>query len=160
MSNKTILIVCTGNICRSPMAAAFLQARLAQDPARSEWQVLSAGLWAVDGNKASRRSAAVMMKHGHDLGNHRARQVTAELMQDADLVLGLTPNHVEALRLGFPRQAAKIHLLAEMAGYSRGVEDPYGQPQTIHRVVAREIHQIIEAGYEEIVARAEREGKL
>lgn len=153
----TVLFVCTGNLCRSPMAAALLRARLAQDPARRDWQVLSAGVWTEDGLPASSGAVAAMAERGVDLGGHRSRRVTERLVQEADLILGMTPHHVEALRLAFPQATGRIRLLAEMAGESHGVADPYGLSLAEYRATASELARLIEAGYERIVALAERD---
>ncbi len=157
---KTILMVCTGNLCRSPMAAVLLQTRLARDPAHEGWQVLSAGLWATNGLPASPHAATVMAEQGYDLSEHRSRQVTREMIAQADLILGMTPHHVEALRLAFPQAADRIHLLAEMVGESHGVEDPYGQPLMTYRPVADELARLIEAGHRQIMALAKQTATL
>jgi protein-tyrosine phosphatase len=151
-----VLFVCTGNLCRSPMAVTLLRARLAQDPERRTWQVLSAGTWAADGLPASPEAEVAMAERGLAIGDHRSRRVTEELLDEADVVLGMTPHHVEALRLAFPRAAGRIHLLADMCGEWRGVVDPYGLSLAEYRATAAELARLIDAGYERIVALAER----
>lgn len=153
---RNILLVCTGNLCRSPMAAALLQARLEQDEQRLDWRVISAGVWAAEGRPASKHARTVMEKRGYNVEQHRSRQITRELVAEADLVLGMTPHHVEALRVAFPQLADRIHLLAGMVGRHYGVRDPYGQPYTSYREVADELERLIERGYERIVALAEK----
>lgn len=152
---RRILFVCTGNLCRSPMAAAILRRRLAEDPERTQWRVDSAGLWAEDGLPASRFAVTAMAERGYDLSEHRSQSVTPDLVAQADLILGMTPSHVEALRLAFPRHARKVHLLAEMVGGSFGVEDPYGESLSVYQAVADELEALIEEGYPRIVALAE-----
>lgn len=97
-----------------------------------------------------------MAERGLAIGDHRSRRVTEELLDEADVVLGMTPHHVEALRLAFPRAAGRIHLLADMCGEWRGVVDPYGLSLAEYRATAAELARLIDAGYERIVALAER----
>ena len=148
---KTILMVCTGNICRSPMAAALLQSRLEADTAREGWSVSSAGVWASDGHPASEHALTAMIEMGRDISRHRSRSLTRGIIGQAALVLGMTPNHVEAIKAAFPHAVDKIHLIAEMAGQSHGVDDPYGAPLDSYRATAAELDALIDEGYDMIV---------
>jgi protein-tyrosine phosphatase len=151
----TILFVCTGNLCRSPMAAALLQARLSRDEARHDWQVGSAGVWTTDGRPASAYAIDEMAQRSIDLRVHRSRNVTRALMDEADLVLAMTQDHAEALTAAFPDQAHKVHLLSEVVGQRYDVSDPYGGSRLEYTYIAKELEGLIEAGYERIVALVE-----
>ncbi len=151
----TILFVCTGNICRSPMAAALLRRRLKEDEARADWRVISAGTWASEGRPASAYAAAEMADRGLDVRAHRSRSVTEALMEEASLVLVMTRNHLEALSVAFPDHADKVHLLSEMVGESRDVSDPYGGTRLEYAYIAQELEDLIDEGYERIVSLAE-----
>ena len=152
---KTILIVCTGNICRSPMAAGLLRERLNEDNARRDWRVISAGTWASQGRPASAYAIAEMEERGIDIRSHRSRPVTEELMNQADLVLVMTSSHAEALSVAFPEQAHKVYQLSEMAGQTYDISDPYGGTRLEYSYIAQELEQLIDAGYERLVALAE-----
>jgi protein-tyrosine-phosphatase len=97
-----IVFVCTGNICRSPMAEAI--AREALGRSGPAVVVESAGIAAIDGIPASEGARAVAADHGLDLSAHRARRLTAALAASADLVVAMTAGQATAAeRLGAPR---------------------------------------------------------
>jgi protein-tyrosine-phosphatase len=150
-----ILIVCTGNLCRSPMAETLLQARLARDETRQDWRVGSAGVWATEGRSASDYAIEEMAERELDLSGHRARPVTRELVAEADLVLTMTQHHAEALEAAFPEQAHKVYLLSEMIGRKHDIQDPYMGTRMEYAHTAKELEQAIEAGYERIVSLVE-----
>ncbi len=98
-----ILIVCTANICRSPVVEALLADRLEKE-GYLDWQVASAGTWAMEGHRASHFSVEVLDEHGLDISGHRSSPVSLEVLDWADLVLCLASGHAEALRAEFPEQ--------------------------------------------------------
>ena len=151
----TVLIVCTGNLCRSPMVEGLLRARLMRDPMRHHWKVVSAGTQAGQGLTASVYAVEEMAERGIDLCGHSSRSVSEELVEEADLVLALTRHHAEALAAAFPRHARKVRLLSQMVGQQYDVCDPYGGTRLEYGHVARELEQLVESGYEHIVVLAE-----
>jgi protein-tyrosine phosphatase len=111
-----ILFVCTGNICRSPMAAVIARRELARLGLEGV-EVASAGTAAVGGGNATRWAAVVAEENRLSLSDHRAQRLTRQLVSAADLVVGMEPEHVELARRLGARRAVLL---------GAGVPDPYG----------------------------------
>jgi protein-tyrosine-phosphatase len=149
-----ILVICTANICRSPVAMALLRNRL-EGRGLSDWTVASAGTWAMVQRGAATYSRAAMAQYGLDIDDHVARMVEEEYLQEADLVLCMEEGHVEALRNEFPQYADRIYLITEMAGSGYSVADPYGGQYVDYQRMAAEMASIIDRGLDRIIALAE-----
>ena len=126
-----VLFVCTGNTCRSPLAAAALIDEMSPEedsPDRVRLEIRSAGTSAAEGQPVSRGSLEVAARSGIDLSQHRARRATAALARSADLVLVMEPFHRVAIEaLGAPRE--RVHVLSEWpepGDPELPVSDPFG----------------------------------
>lgn len=148
-----ILVVCTANICRSPVGEAVLRDRL-QSQGLFDWTVASAGTWGLDGRGAAENSVTIMAEEGFDLQAHRARTITEEMLAEADLVLCMESGHVEAIKIEFPHYATKVFLFSEIINQRYNISDPYGGPLKDYKRMANEITKIIDSGLEKIVALA------
>jgi len=115
-----ILVVCTGNICRSPIAEGLLKAAL------PKVQLSSAGTAAVVGAPADPHSMTVSAQHDCDLSTHRARQITSGMLQDNDLILVLDASHQNWLNARYPQYRGKVHKLGKWQN-DQDVPDPYMQ---------------------------------
>lgn len=147
-----ILIVCTANICRSPVAEALLRQHLAAVNTEMEpWMVYSAGTWALVGRPPASYSQELMQAQGVDISHKRAQMVTPRLMQQADLVLCMEAGHAEALRIEFPESAARIFLLSEMVGKSYSISDPYGGSREGYEAMFRELDRLLTEGLRRII---------
>lgn len=152
-----ILFVCTGNICRSPMAEALLRRRL-EGEGFVDWTVESAGTWTNDANPASLYAVQLMGAQGYDLSSHRSQRVNRERLEAADLILVMTLHHAEALRLEFPAVSERLFLLSEMEhGHRVDVDDPYGGTPEDYKVCLQLMSRMIDAGFDRIVALASRD---
>lgn len=107
-----VLVVCTGNTCRSPIAEAVLQAKL--DTRGRSAVVRSAGTLPWRG-PASEGARAAAEEFGLDLSGHRSQRLTGELVADADLILGMTRSHVWTVVNHAPDAAARAFLIGELA---------------------------------------------
>lgn len=106
-------MVCTGNICRSPMAMAMLRHELERRGC-DDVRVTSAGTWAGDGHPASDGAIMVMRARGIDLGEHRSRALDPEDLRDADIVVAMTSVHVSEILESAPDVRDKIVMLKEI----------------------------------------------
>lgn len=142
---KSILAVCVGNICRSPVAEGLLKSSL------PHCKVWSAGLAALVGHGADPKAVEIAREHGLDISAHRAQQVSKWMLTQADLVLVMERGHQRQLQKDYPLMHGKIRRLGEFgAGGGFEIEDPYQQPlfafeaahDAITRGVGEWVHRI------------------
>jgi protein-tyrosine phosphatase len=122
---KRILMVCTGNICRSPMAEVLLARRLRDRgiPATVE----SAGIGALVGYPADPLACELMTARGLDLGSHRARQLTPEIIRAFDLILVMEERQQRAVESTDHSARGRVHRIGRIGKFD--VPDPYRQPR-------------------------------
>ncbi|MHC4957854.1 MAG: L-threonylcarbamoyladenylate synthase [Planctomycetota bacterium] len=156
-ATRLILLVCTGNICRSPMAEAQLRHDLAERLRCQPSQLVgygfrlgSFGTMALQGRPASDHAVAVMNDAGLDLTRHRSRPFSIELVQRADLVYAAARNHLDFLRPYFEGRQGALQLLDPK---ERDIPDPYGRPVRLYRKVAEQVVRACAARAEELLAR-------
>jgi RpiB/LacA/LacB family sugar-phosphate isomerase len=139
---KTILFICTGNVCRSPMAEALFRRAV---NGRGKFRVLSAGLGAMDGQPPTPHSVRAMRELGVDISAQRSRMLTAELVRSADLILGMTHSHVDTVALLYPPAAEKTFLLREfdetLEAYEKDISDPIGSSYPVYVECRDQIEQ-------------------
>ena len=165
--------VCTGNICRSPMAEYLLRAELEERDCNGV-EVDSSGTWASDGQPATSSAVDTLAALGVDLGPHRARSFDPDFVEAADIVVVMTSVHEREVLEVSPRAAPKLVLLKELAemkaaagsldgsdavtrlevllGATRperrralDVDDPMGLPVTAYERCANELKMGVEA---------------
>ncbi|HXR03956.1 MAG TPA: ribose 5-phosphate isomerase B [Verrucomicrobiae bacterium] len=139
---KTILFICTGNICRSPMAEGLF--RRATD-GRGEYRVLSAGLGAANDQPPTPHAVSAMRELGIDITGHRSRMLTAGLAQEADYIFGMTRSHVDTVALLFPEAEEKTFLLREfdetLEPFEKDISDPIGSSYEVYVNCRNQIKQ-------------------
>ena len=145
-----IVIICTANVCRSPVGEAVLRERL-EGLGLEGWEVGSAGTWAYPGQSAAKFSIQLMAEKGLDIQNHASQIINEELLEETDLALCMEIGHVEALRAEFPRHRFKIFLLTEMSERIYSVRDPYGGPLESYEEMVQEVTMLIDEGMARIV---------
>ena len=142
MTDKNILFVCTGNICRSPMAEYMLASRLSD---KTDWDVRSAGVFAGNGMVASRLSVETLDEIGIDMRSHRSRALGRELVDWASVVVVMTGSHRDQISTLFPDAMEKVFLLKSFDPECRSgdVEDPIGLPIGVYRSVRGQVESAL-----------------
>lgn len=125
---KSILTVCIGNMCRSPLAEAALKLHL------PHLTISSAGLEAPEGSEADEGASAAALEAGYDLSSHRARLFSNAIAADHDLILVMERRHRNIIAERFTTQLGKTFLLTSYDGQD-DIPDPYLETEEIHRRV-------------------------
>ncbi|MGX5801624.1 low molecular weight protein-tyrosine-phosphatase [Bradyrhizobium sp. Arg314] len=145
---KSILFVCLGNICRSPLAEGVLSAVLAERGMGHSIVLDSAatGGWEI-GSAPDPRSIAVAISHGIDISRQRARRIAPEDFSRFDLILGMDRVNVRDLKaLASPAARGRVHLYLDFAtGKAADVPDPYYDDAEAFASVYRMIREASEA---------------
>ena len=154
LAYTTILFVCTGNTCRSPMAAALFRAQLARRHGWTEdeleshgYRILSAGTAALPGGPASPAAMEAVREHGARLDGHAAQPVTVTMVEEADVVYVMTEAHLRTLREWVPGSADKIRMV-DPGGSD--VEDPIGGSSAQYRECATRLNRCLDRAVREI----------
>jgi len=146
----TVLFVCTGNSCRSPIAKAFLEKK-----AKGR-RVLaySAGTSAISGNLPPEEAIRIAEDYGIDISEHRSTPLNAELIDGADLILVMEKGHYERV-ISFKREnGSKTFFLASYPKREiKEIEDPIGKPYGVYKRVAQSIEEGVERVIRDVVER-------
>lgn len=134
-----VLFVCTGNTCRSPMAAALFN-KIAVER-NLDVRIESAGLFANDGDCATGEAIIAMKKYGIDLLGHHAQAINTELLEKCDLILTMTAAHKMVLEQSAP---GKTFTICEYAGEEGDIPDPYGSDVEEYERCAARLYEVLE----------------
>ena len=149
MSAKYILFVCTGNSCRSVMAQGLMRAvvqRAGIDSVTAE----SAGIFAVSGMQPTRETLRVLQDVGVDASPHRARMLTSDLVDAADLICVMEQFQLEEVVRRFPGAKDRTHLLKTYSmpnpppDLNPNIADPIGKPLEVYEVCFSDIREAVE----------------
>lgn len=141
-----ILIVCTGNICRSPMAQGLLAHALSAqpEPLRS-LKVISAGVAARNGDPISENSVIALKKVGIDISHFKSQGLNQQMLDDALIVFGMTDSHRAVIRSRARPVPGNLHLFREFlpAPAANEIGDPYGGPLKLYESARDEMVEAI-----------------
>lgn len=132
----SVLVVCAGNICRSPTAEYVLKQKLVG----KNVSVSSAGLTALEGKPADAMAQQIALAHGVDLSAHQGRQITSALVAQNAVILVMEERHLQDLCARYPQARGKTFLLGKWLG-DKEVPDPYKQS----REAFEHVYQLVES---------------
>lgn len=148
-----VVFVCTGNTCRSPMAAALFRDRVGRHPKLKEvpFTVESAGLCAADGAPVSPGAERALAKVGLSAAQHGS-QPFGERFKEFDLILTMTEAHKAQVLLSYPEAARNVYTLKEYAGCEDGLDirDPFGQGDEVYDACLAEIDEAVRRAVERL----------
>jgi glycine hydroxymethyltransferase len=139
---KTVLFVCTGNVCRSPMAEGIFRHAV---KGRGNYRVVSAGLGAMHGQPPSTYAVEAVKQLGIDISGIRSRMLTPDLVHQADYIFGMTHSHVDTVMLLYPQAAEKTFLVREfdetLDTFEKDISDPIGGSYEVYENCRDQIEQ-------------------
>lgn len=139
----SVLVVCIGNICRSPLGERALSARV------PGLMVKSAGLGALVGHAADSAAAAAGAEFGVSVDGHAAQQWSAEMARQFDLILVMEPEHRATITRSHPELSGKTFLFSHWSD-GKPIEDPYRRSDAFHKAVAKKIIQAADGWAEKL----------
>ena len=142
-----VLIVCTGNTCRSPMAKVILEQLLKENKLDKKVLVNTAGMISLEGYPASRTAVEVCREYGLDLSAHLSKGITDRLVQDADLIIVMEEMHKVMLVRNDAQTPQKIKLLSGFdpdKSIEPDIQDPYGGDKYLYQLAFKDIKLCLE----------------
>lgn len=149
-----ILLVCTGNTCRSPMAEALFLKLLQEsaDESRQKVEIGSAGLYTLNNLPASEEAILIMQREGLDITGHRSRVLDKTMLDEADLILTMGSGHRDEIRERFPDTGQRVYTLGEYAGFAGlDIHDPIGGGIKAYQRCARQLKEILPRVWDNIL---------
>jgi protein-tyrosine phosphatase len=153
----SVLFVCTGNLFRSPIAAAAFLKRLDDEGGAASWRVESAGTWAAVGQPPLPVAIQAAAVCGLSLKGHTTRMVEASLLSSSDLILVMEGGQKEAILIEFPNVDGRVFLLSEFAeGVAYDIPDPLSIEEDLSEEIAKEVCALVGKGFRRICELAQR----
>ena len=145
MQVRQILLVCTANMCRSPMAEALCRYLAAHRPALAGIEAMSAGVGDnYAGYEATDDAQEAMRDRGIDLSTHESQALSPALVEWADLILTMTPDHRDTVVRRHPDAAERTFTLGDYAGTGESVPDPVGRGPVAYEACAGQLERLLD----------------
>ena len=149
--------MCTGNTCRSPLAEGIAR-KILEDEGRDDIEVGSAGTDAWDGGAATDEALLVGIERQLNIGAHKSRKLTREIVRDSDLVLVMGPQHLNASkRLGGGEKSFLLSQYAAGGDSERAIRDPFGGDLEAYRATADDLQAQVKLALDRFLAEGEPE---
>lgn len=143
----TVLFLCTGNTCRSPMAQIILQDKVKKANLSDKISVISAGVGSFEGQPISREAKLSLQRLGIEVKEHYSQALTKDFVKKADLILTMTKNHWYVVVKAFPFAEGKTFTLAEYCGESDDISDPFGKSESVYFWCAQQILEMVSKAF-------------
>lgn len=151
---ESILFVCTGNLCRSPIAEGILKDRVKREGPQGI-RIESAGTWGLEGEPAARHAIDVCSERGVDISGHVARRLSPEMIERSDLVLTMEMEHLQEVLDLDPDALAKTRMLSQYGDedkrIDRPIRDPYQRPKQAYVRCFEEIEAHVNALFDQLL---------
>jgi len=150
--SKTILFVCTGNSCRSPMAEGLLK-KMLKEKGEEGIKVLSAGIKHSPFKNPTREAVEAMKNFNLNISAYQNTPLSKGIIEEASLILVMSEGHRRFILDIEPGAEEKVFLLKEFAGYQENlnIRDPFGLPYRVYQKVAEEIKEALERALPKIL---------